>query len=617
MRISRASIGLAALTAVLAAAGIPALGQQKPESILPPGFDQTPAPRPTSPAPRPATSSPPPAARPPASSPERGPSPVATTASPAPLASGSPAPLSPLAPLDLPSGLPTPVPVATDPLTGLPIAPPARYVLPARSRRSLAMIGIAPVNEKMLDPRAFGNADGRYVDALMRRTGAPLASRWVSIALRRLLVQPLATPANVNGADFAAERAWLLLKMGESVAARAIVQSVDTDNYSPRLYEVALQAGLATGDPAALCPLVDGAMKVSSERAWPVLRAMCVSLTNVSAAARPAMAVAKRTAGGIDLQLAQKLIGRGSLRQDVTIDWDSVPSLTIWRYGLAMAAGETIPDELFAGFSPRVRYWQALSPQIDPVRRAPYADAAAEQGVLSNLALVDLYGQVDAGDQQGTIPNGVAADLRTAYAAPTRDARLDAMRGLWRTADGTSAPYARLILTARAAARIPVVLGTANSDELVASMISAGLDRTAARWKGAVTRGSLGWALIALADPDGTERYGSGDVGALFGGGERARMFAAGLAGLGRLDPAAASGYGVDVGETNSWTRAIERAAAERRPGEVLVLAGVGMQTPVWGGVSPTALYHTVNALRVVGLGGVARMVAAEAVTRS
>jgi hypothetical protein len=40
------------------------------------------------------------------------------------------------------------------------------------------------------------------------------------------------------------------------------------------------------------------------------------------------------------------------------------------------------------------------------------------------------------------------------------------------------------------------------------------------------------------------------------------------------------------------------------------------MQTTDWRGVSPQAVFHIVNALRVVGLGGWARMVAAEAVTR-
>lgn len=600
MRISKASVGLSAL-ALLVAGG--ALAQQKPESILPPGFDQTPAPAPRA-------------------SPSRAPSAPAPSA-PSPAPSGpatNPVAAVPSAPLT--AATPSPTPVATDPVTGLPIGqtPVAfgavHYPLPEGSRRSLDMIGIVS-GDRMMDPRAFGTADGRYIEALMRSTRAPVASRWVSIALRRLLAQPIATPKNVNGADFAAERAFLLLRMGESVIGRAIVQSVDPDDYTPKLYQVAMQAALATGDVGAMCPLVTGAVKASAEPAWVLARAMCAGLSSAPSQAAPLMNQAKRVASGIDLLLAQKIAGKGSNRADVTIEWGSVPGLNTWRYGLGMAAGEDIPDELFAGTGVQMRYWQVLSPQLDPVKRAQFAELAAAQGVLSNAALVDLYGLVDAGDANNTAANAVASDLKTAYIAGSRDGRLDALRGLWKGADaGEPAHYGRLVLTARAAGRIKVEGKTDDSDDLIAAMLSAGMDRSAARWRGAVARGSEGWALIALADPDSKARYGSGDVGAFSSDAAKQKMFAAGLAGLARLDTSVAQNYGVDIAGENSWTRAIDRAAAEGRPGEVLVLCAVGMQTTDWRGVSPQAVFHVVNALRVVGLGGMARMVAAEAVTR-
>ena len=99
-------------------------------------------------------------------------------------------------------------------------------------------------------PTAFGRADGRYLETMMRRLRAPIASRWVSIALRRALMAQLDTPRGVNGADFAAERAWLLVRMGESVAARAMAQAVDTEDYTPKLFEATMQAALATAQPA-------------------------------------------------------------------------------------------------------------------------------------------------------------------------------------------------------------------------------------------------------------------------------------------------------------------------------------------------------------------------------
>ncbi|MBN8807640.1 MAG: hypothetical protein J0I47_05295 [Sphingomonas sp.] len=607
MRIFRADRAGIALAVALGGGGLiagwPALGQQKPESILPPGFDQ-----PTS-APTPSR---------PRATPSR-PVPVATAS--ATPASPATVPGTPLAATSTPLPSATPSPVATDPLTGLPIGQPAagpvHYVLPAGSRRSLDLIGIVPP-DRMMNPAAFGSADGRYIAGLMQATRAPVASRWVSIALRRMLAQPLATPRNVGGADFAAERAWLLLRMGESDLARAIVQAVDPDNYSPRLYDVAMQAALATGDIGAMCPLATTAVTVTDDPSWVLARAMCAGLGSSPTTAPPLMNQAKRIAGGVDLLLAQKIAGRASNRQDITIEWQSVPSLTMWRYGLATALGETIPDELFAGLGPQVAYWRALSPRLTPVARAPFAELAAAQGVLSNAALVDLYGAVDAGDETGVTANAVANDVRNAYVANSRDGRLDALRTLWKGADaGEAAHYGRYVLTARAASRIPLADKTDDSDTLIAAMLSAGFDGRAAEWRGSVGRGSLGWALIALSDPESQQRYSSSDVGAFGSDARKQRMFAAGLAGLGRLDASVAQSYGVDVAGENAWTKAIDRAAAEGRPGEVLILCATGMQTNDWRAVPAQGLFHIVNALRVVGLGAMARMVATEAVTRA
>ena len=46
------------------------------------------------------------------------------------------------------------------------------------------------------------------------------------------------------------------------------------------------------------------------------------------------------------------------------------------------------------------------------------------------------------------------------------------------------------------------------------------------------------------------------------------------------------------------------------------LLSAVGMQTRLWRGVSPEALYHIVLALRAVGLPGEAKLVAVEAMSR-
>jgi hypothetical protein len=606
----KASLAAAVAVGALVALA-PAVGQDRPESILPPGFGEpapAPAPRPTPPA---------------GTQPTRPTDPAQPTAPvPAPVQPGAMIqPLPPTTPGDAPLVPPVATPAPVDP------AVLAQYEMPASARRSLATVGPVTASEGGLDTDAFGEADGQYVETLMRRLSAPLPSRWMSILLRRALVSHVDTPSRTNGADFAAERAWLLLRMGESVAARAVAQNVDTDNYTPKLYQVAMNTALATGDPAGLCPLVTGAMRFAPARGWTMAQAMCAGLSGNPAQASPLIATAKRrnVASGVDLLLAQKVVGAGAQgRQAVTIEWDGVDRLTAWRFGLAMATGVTVPDELYGTAGPQVKYWQALSPSVALGDRLAPAEAAAGQGVLSSAALVDLYAAAATDDDTQSGATATANDLQTAYADRNPDSRLTALRQLWGGAN-TRPSYARLVLTARAASRLNPNLAKADADLLVASMLSAGLDRTAARWLGSVPAGSDAWAMIMLSDPDAYRRLSYSDLASYTGGeGDSAlkqRMLFAGLAGLGRLNQGdierAAQSLGVRIGADNAWTRALDRAARDGQAGTVVLLAAVGMQAGSWKDIPPEALYRIVGALRGVGLDGEARMIAAEAIARA
>ena len=609
LRISRADLALPVFVGALAGVitlgvGIPALGQSSPQSILPPGFGE---PAPT-------------------------PSPRATPRAAAPVSAVIRTPPSPIAPpLPVSNGAPPPVPLAsaTPTPTGTPtpgvIANPVRYDMPAYARRWIGRVGPIDLAAGGLPATAFGAAPGRYVEALMRGLNLPIASRWLSIALRRALVSHVDTPPGVNGADFAAERAWLLLRMGESVAGRAVVQSVDNQDYTPKLYEIAMQSALANGDPAELCPLAEGGYALGFERGWVLARAMCAGLAGLPGKAQPLIAAAgkSRVATGIDLLLAQKIAGSGARgRQAVTIEWDDVDRLTAWRYGLAMASATEIPTPLLDAASRNVMAWRAQSPLLAAHVRAPAAEIAAARGVFSSAALVDLYGAV-AEEGDDSLPEAaIARDLQTAYSGGDIAARLTAIKSLWDAPKSTSARYARLVLTAGAAVRVPVGAQGADADRLVASMLAAGHDVTAQKWRGAVATSSDAWAMLALADPE-ARRYGYSAVSNYAGTGDatlKRKMFFAGLAGLGRLSPGdieqGAQALDVRIGQENAWTRALARAATANQPATVVLLAAVGMQTPAWSGVSPEALYHIIAALRAVGLEGEARMIAAEAIAR-
>jgi hypothetical protein len=593
----RTSLLLLAGTAALGFA-LPAAGQrdQPPESILPPGFGDQPPP------PQPKADQPPPEAPPPAET--NAAQPVAPTSA----AEGG------VVAVENPEALPPETLVE---------APPA-IELPASARRPTDVIGPLRLGNWGLGYNEFGGANGVFLASLMRRLDAPLPSRWTSILLRRALLSEIPAPAGVNEVDWVAERAWLLLRMGEADAARMLVQAIDVDRFTPRMFTVAVQVALATADPAALCPLVAPGRAVSDEPVWPLADAMCASLQGDSARASQLIdqARAKSGAGGIDLLLAEKVIGAGlNTRRAVTIQWDGVDSVNSWRFGLASATGLRIPDNLMTGAGPQVWAWEARAPMIPLDERTDAAQIAAGLGVFSHASLVEIYGlladQTDPSEIEGTI----GGRLRRAYVGSADD-RLKAMKDLWDDKNPAGGRYARLILTASAAARVAPSGegGGGRVGDLVASMISAGLDDSAAAWGGVA--GALGddgdraWSILAVGAPRLVVDTSPRRVQAFAGraGEQRGRLLVAALAGLGRLaDPAA---LGVDPTPRSRWSHMIQAAARSNQPGTVALLAATGMQTADWRGVPPEHLYQIVAALRRVGLDYEARMIAAEAMSR-
>lgn len=178
--------------------------------------------------------------------------------------------------------------------------------------------------------------------------------------------------------------------------------------------------------------------------------------------------------------------------------------------------------------------------------------------------MVDFYAGLADNDQASRAQSAIANDLANAYAGNDESARLSAIRSLWGSGERT--PYGRLILTARVAARLPVIWDRDEADQLVASMLSAGTDRSAARWAGAVKPASDGWAMITLADPDHQDSVGYDVITNYAGSGDvklKQRLFFAGMAGLGRLSRTdierGAEALDVRIGQRNArprpWTR--------------------------------------------------------------
>ena len=160
---------------------------------------------------------------------------------------------------------------------------------------------------------------------------------------------------------------------------------------------------------------------------------------------------------------------------------------------------------------------------------------------------------------------------------------------------------------------------------LIASMLTAGLDRNAMRWADVVEAGSEGWALLAVARPGRQAGVSSGAVDSFLDEDasqdqRKSRFLVAGLAGLGRLDSGDVNSFsrrlGINLERETKWSQAIDRAGEYRNPALVALLAGLGMQGSGWDKMTARHLFHIVRALDRAGLNAEARMIAAEAVAR-
>lgn len=514
-----------------------------------------------------------------------------------------------------------------------PVAPPVEY--PAYARRDPWVAGRLDPVELGLGANPWGSVSGTFLSTLMRRMDTPIASRWAHIALRNGLLARTRAPNAVNPVDWTAERSWLLLRMGEADAARMLIYGVDTDRFTPKMTQVAVQSALANGDPPALCPIEERIRRFD-----PAIRelvsAMCASLSGEPETAAAQIDHARRYGriGGIDLTLAEKVVGAGAnTGRAVTVEWDPVDNLTAWRFGLATATGMTVPDRLLRYAPPRLRAFEARAPLLSAEDRLDAALVAAGLGVFSSQALVDLYSTIYDGTDPGDLPGTDAWKLRQAFVAADRDARMGAIRQLLQKDGNALRKEATRALVARAASRIdPDPKLEADAPELVSAMLAAGYDVAAARWAPAL-RGMDGdaadrvWAMLALSSPDGrgVEINFSRIAGFISRdkspGKARSALLVAGLAGLGRINNNAVNAlnrrYGFGIGRQSSWTRMIDSAAGRGQSGTVLVMTGTGLQTPSWSDVPGAHLYHSVAALRRTGQDYTARMIAAEALSRT
>jgi hypothetical protein len=133
--------------------------------------------------------------------------------------------------------------------------------------------------------------------------------------------------------------------------------------------------------------------------------------------------------------------------------------------------------------------------------------------------------------------------------------------------------------------------------------------------------------MLALASPDAQSgQISTGRITSFVGrdsspGKYRSTLLVAGLAGLGRISDGTANSlnrrYGLGLAKRSNWTRMIDGAAARGQGGTVLVLTGTGLQTPDFSDLPAAYMFHAIRGLSRTGQNFHARMIAAEALSRT
>ncbi len=549
---------------------------------------------------------------------------------PAIVNNAGPTPVTPLpganvaaAPTPLPGALAGTLPAeAGPPLAG---AGPAPDLFAAAARPDGDAYGTLTLANGGFGPATFAGSKGMFLAGLGRRMLTPVGSRWVAITLRRALLSRSTTPADIVPADWVAARASLLLRNGEIDGAKAMVDGIAVDRYSPGLYKVAAQVALAAGDLGGLCPIAVTGRSLYADAMWQMAVGMCAALQGDDITAAGIFDDLRANAKDVepfDLRLGERIATlAGGAGRASNVEWSEAPGLNLFRYGIATAAGVPVPADLLPALGAARFGWLVRSPGVPAEIRLASLRPAAVLGSVSADELVSGIAALSAGDAADT----PAGRLRTAFAGASLNDRIDAIKAIWASSEDADGRYGALIESGNAAARLPVGAAAADaSTDIIAALLAIGQADTARRWwpvadkAGGKVRATA-WALLAAgsggvpidSDEFKTWRTQSGADD------RRAALLLAALAGLGQAQGGGWTGLRDELlpRATNSWTRAITAAATAGRSGEVAILAASGVQGAL-ADLPPLHLYHIVTALVRTGHAAEARLIAAEVMTR-
>ncbi len=500
-------------------------------------------------------------------------------------------------------------------------------------------IGLAGPAEGGFDQSLWAGSDSELILTLLGDLPVATENPPLRALARRLLmtgapIEGLAEPGSVLGA-----RAGRLLAMGDLEGASALLDRVPATGEDLQIARLVVQAALLRGDQETACSRAADIAPASDAAFWAKVTIYCRLVEGDQDGARLAIDLL-RDQGQTDdeafFALAESIADGEAAAVPLGPGGPSAVHVALYRL-----ADLPLPRQALVSASPELLAAAAREPRLVGDDRLAVAERAFLLGALSADGLAEQY-RAAAGDQGGDVLREIAAAWgpRTralAYVAlpeqgtPERGQVLDA---LWREAQGSerfliaelfAAPFAELAVE-RGRLRL--------APSAARALLAAERPIPAARWYSLLSGDAAGdpqarddlvslTPLFALAGFGGSVAvpdFDSEAMDAWLAGTPDAQAKAAHLLalleGIGVPVPAtawqrliAAPGQGPTPAPPAPMWRMLDRAAAERRLGETVLLA-LHMLGGAPQATHPEAVTAALQALRDVGLNQEARAIA-------
>jgi hypothetical protein len=538
------------------------------------------------------------------------------------------------------------------PETGEPTSRPDRDVIEVRplTAPSIAGLGLLSADRGGFGPDLWRGTPheraAKLVSLLPAETNSPAAAD----LLWRLLASEANPPGGgdeASGSSFLALRLERLYAAGQTDAVGLILNRAGRAAEGEALAGLRADLALLEGDLNQACALADAMRKRGGAARWLELSAFCAARRGDAGAVQVAVDLLSEEDGEadqtfLDLLHAQNTAAPTAKRKASAPRIARPAELTALHYAMYRAAGIPVPPDVAAKAALPVARAIARDPQTEPAARLEAAERAAAAGAVEPRVLTYLYAAVAFEPAQLADPIANAARLPPAqgnallFQAAAQAKEPGAKAKIIRVALSRAREQGRFLLAARTYAG-PVADLTPTADQMAFAapaaqvLLAAGRPDRALEWyalaRSAAASGDADakaaiqalWPAFALALPESRFPVANDAVADWIQAAPKdgARYQAAILAmleALGRPVPDQAWWTAFDrapdlgpPGSALSLRRLLAASARDKRLGETVLEALVGLRPDGLLRAGPDSLAAALAGLRAVGLDDAAR----------